>query len=485
MRADICIVGGGTAGLAAAATAEELGLTSLVIEKTDRLGGQLDLSSGHFSAAGTRRQRERGIDDHPDFHFEDVMRLSNGLANPALVRLAVDAAPEMVDWLHDHDFPFADEAPAIVTGHEAYGVARTYWGGETVLDGGPALRGLLVPLVLDAGGCKVLTRRVVTRLVVEDGEVAAVEAAGAGGSERVDVRSVLLTTGGYASNASMVQMLQPLFPDAISGCGAHSTGDGHGLLMELGVAMTHGDTYCPTMGMIPNPDRPGYGFSLRQARLIVNAHNRSPWEVWLNSDGERFVAEDTLSPFDREQALRLQPGLRMVAVWDEAAMRSGSPMIGPDWTLSEIRAVAGSNGWLYVAGTIDELCEAADLPAGVVHRTLATYNSADPDPYGRRHSPTVAEPPFYAVVTIGGMLLTRAGPKVDDRLQPLTEDGRPIAGLHAVGELLGMGQFSGDSFAGGMSVGPALSLGRWTVQQIADGWRGTRHGDPPGARERS
>jgi predicted oxidoreductase len=68
---------------------------------------------------------------------------------------------------------------------------------------------------------------------------------------------------------------------------------------------------------------------------------------------------------------------------------------------------------------------------------------------------------------VGGMLLSRGGPTVDADLRPLDSDGRPIRSLRAVGELLGMGQFSGDSFAGGMSVGPALALGRWVVNRIA------------------
>jgi fumarate reductase flavoprotein subunit len=65
MSQELIVVGGGNAGLAAAVTASELGLRTVVLEKTDRLGGQLHWSSGHFSAAGTRRQRQRGIDDDP------------------------------------------------------------------------------------------------------------------------------------------------------------------------------------------------------------------------------------------------------------------------------------------------------------------------------------------------------------------------------------------------------------------------------------
>ena len=106
--------------------------------------------------------------------------------------------------------------------------------------------------------------------------------------------------------------------------------------------------------------------------------------------------------------------------------------------------------------------------------SVAAYNHAllagQADPLGREHRPApIAEPPFYGVVSRGGMLLTRGGPEVDPHLRPLDADGRPVAGLRLAGEVLGMSQFSGDAFAGGMSIGPALSLGRWAVQQFAEG----------------
>lgn len=67
---------------------------------------------------------------------------------------------------------------------------------------------------------------------------------------------------------------------------------------------------------------------------------------------------------------------------------------------------------------------------------------------------------------MGGMLLSRGGPRVDGLLRPVLADGEVLQSVHCVGELLGMGQFSGSNFAGGMSVGPALSLGRWLVRQL-------------------
>ena len=75
-------------------------------------------------------------------------------------------------------------------------------------------------------------------------------------------------------------------------------------------------TYVPTMGMIEDPNRPGFGLRLTEARVVVDAVQRPPWEIWVNSDGGRFVAEDSASPFAREEALRRQAGLAMWVIWD-------------------------------------------------------------------------------------------------------------------------------------------------------------------------
>ena len=96
---DLAVVGAGTAGLPAAMAAAARGLKVVVLEKSGRIGGTLHYSSGQMSAAGTQLQRARGIEDSPDLHYADVMRISRGLANGPLVRRAVDLAPRTIDWL--------------------------------------------------------------------------------------------------------------------------------------------------------------------------------------------------------------------------------------------------------------------------------------------------------------------------------------------------------------------------------------------------
>jgi fumarate reductase flavoprotein subunit len=198
----------------------------------------------------------------------------------------------------------------------------------------------------------------------------------------------------------------------------------------------------------------------------VNAAQREPWEIWVDADGRRFVDEATLSPFVREQALMARPGLRMASVWDQSIFEAAPPVIGPDWTRQDMVEEAERGRWLNRCDTLDELADRLEVDGAGLASTVADWN-AGVDPFDRSHCPLpITQPPFWGVTSVGGMLLSRGGPAVDGELRPVDADGVPFDGVHCVGELLGMGQFSGDNFAGGMSVGPALSLGRWVVRML-------------------
>jgi fumarate reductase flavoprotein subunit len=477
---DLLIVGGGNAGLAAAAAAGEFGLHCTVVEKASRLGGQLYWSSAHFSAAGTARQRARGIHDHPELHYAEVLRMGHGLGNPELIRVAVEAAPAAVDWLDSMGFPFGDEAPAIIRGHEPYAIPRTYWGGDDLTAGGlPLLETLLRGIESQPARVDVRLDTRMTGLLCQrdpDGSlhIGGIHAeTGAGDRLRLEAPVTLLATGGYAANRGLLARLQPGHAAALTGCLPHATGDGLEALMALGVPVTHQDTYCPTMGMIEDPERPGFGLHIFETRVTVNPFDRAPWELWVNRHGERFLAEDEPSPFLREQALRAQPGLAMWVVFDQQVLEQAPPLLGPRGTPEKMRQAIAEGRIVRRADSLAGLAEATGLPGDALCRSVTDYNAAlaGSDPMGRRHRPVgLSRAPWYAAKVTGGMLLSRGGPMVDRLLRPLCADGRPIAGCLVAGELLGMGQFSGDSFAGGMSVGPALALGRLAAARAA-AWR--------------
>jgi fumarate reductase flavoprotein subunit len=123
----------------------DAGGRALVIEKTDEVGGTLHLSAGSLSAAGTKRQRDRGIEDDAVLHAADVMRITNGAANESLVRLATEEAAATVDWLDEFGYAFDETTPLIYQGYEPYTRARVYYG-ERRRSGAIHLQGTSTPV---------------------------------------------------------------------------------------------------------------------------------------------------------------------------------------------------------------------------------------------------------------------------------------------------------------------------------------------------
>ena len=133
---DLIIIGAGTAGIPCAIDASKKGAKVLLLDKADDIGGTLHTSGGHMSAAGTKRQIEKGIIDSVEDHRADIHRISNGGARRDLVNLATELAAPGMDWLQENGFEFAPEVPRIVYGYEPYSIARTYYGpdaGKSIL----------------------------------------------------------------------------------------------------------------------------------------------------------------------------------------------------------------------------------------------------------------------------------------------------------------------------------------------------------------
>ena len=111
---DIVVVGGGGTGLMAAYAAAKAGARVLVLEKGKQLGGTTAMSVGTVAASATRLQREHGIDDNPDAHFEDMGLFKPEMANRdhlGFRRLLVDHAPETIALLEEMGVVFMGPLP--------------------------------------------------------------------------------------------------------------------------------------------------------------------------------------------------------------------------------------------------------------------------------------------------------------------------------------------------------------------------------------
>ena len=102
-EADVVIVGGGGTGIVAAIAALEAGASVTVLEKAAVVGGTTSVSGGVIQASSTEFQRAAGVeDDTPDAHFEYWVTAGEGIADPELVRVMADNAPDNIQWLVDH-----------------------------------------------------------------------------------------------------------------------------------------------------------------------------------------------------------------------------------------------------------------------------------------------------------------------------------------------------------------------------------------------
>ncbi|WP_104106779.1 FAD-dependent oxidoreductase [Nocardioides sp. 616] len=462
MTFDVLVVGAGAAGLSCAIQAARDGARVLLVEKDTRLGGTLHLSGGHLAAGGTERQAERGIEDSPAAHRADVERISGGSARPDLVDIVTEHAPQTIEWLASRGFAFAPETPRIVYGHEPYRTARTVYG----VDEGLSILSVLedeLAKVRAGTELEVWTGVAVTGLLVGDeGAVEGVSVQRGSGEVDVHAGAVVLATGGYGADPELFAELEgaPL----VSAAARTSTGDGLYLAMSVGAALQGAGTYLPTFGGLPDPVAPGRANWHDRQRLTSE---RPPWEIYVDTSGRRWVAEDEPSIDEKERALTRVAEQTFWTVFDDAALdaATGSQQIVVGKEPDEVRAMANTRPGVHAADSVAGLAELAGIDLAGLGATVARYNEAvaagvDPE-FGRRHLPApIARGPFYALRNHAITLVTFQGLDIDADCAVRTGTGEVVAGLYAVGEVIGAGATCGNSFCSGMLLTPALTLGR-------------------------
>ncbi|MFI0371930.1 FAD-dependent oxidoreductase [Actinomadura sp. 1N219] len=465
-RYDLVIVGAGTGGIPCAAEAAGRGARVLLVEKDSRVGGTLHTTGGHMSAAGTRRQRDRGIDDTVEAHLADIERISGGTARADLVDLAARNAPETIDWLDDLGFEFAPETPRLVYGHEPYGVPRTYYGKDAGLSILAVLKRLLDEQIA-AGRVDLWLGSTAVGLTEQAGAAPCVTVL-RGGVDEIEVTApaIVLATGGFASDDDLFQEIEGV--PLVSAAHPTSTGDGLVIARDAGAAIAGRGRYLPTFGGLPHPTTPGRAYFGERPLLV--ATERLPWEIYVDRAGRRFVAEDEPSIDRKERALAASTGGAFWTVFDDGARLNSVPMV-IGWSPDDLLAKAGVRAGVHKADTLAGLAALTGIDPSGLEDTVDRYNKAvasghDAD-FGRVHLPApIADPPFFAMENHAITLVTFAGVDIDEHLRVRRTDGAPMEGVYALGELIGAAATCGNSFCGGMLVTPALTFARLLARRL-------------------
>ncbi|GGM18098.1 MULTISPECIES: FAD-dependent oxidoreductase [Micromonospora] len=468
-QADLLVIGAGTAGLPCAIEAARAGLRVELVDVGADIGGTLGVSAGHLSAAGTRRQRRAGIDDDPDRHFADVLRIGHHRGDPALIRLAVDEAAGLVDWLDDNGFPFAPGTPVVYHGHSPYSRPRTYWGtghGRSILE---TLRPLLAEQV-SAGRVSLRLGTRAAELTTTAGVVTGAVVHTAEGPRELRAGVTVLASGGYGANPDLFRALTPNRPRLVTNAAPTSTGTAIELAVPLGGSVRFADLHTPRLGLLERRSDPGRVDFWTELAHLAPAE-RPPREIWVNSAGQRFVAEDLDDVTRHERAVQEQPGAEFWIVCDEPAVAAGAPLV-PAWGADRFRTEARRGDVAWVADDLADLARRAGIDAPGLERTVRAFNLAveqGVDPLGRRVlGHPVSRPPYYAVRSVAALLCSFGGLDVDTDFRVRRADGTAVAGLHAIGEAIGMGATSGAAFCGGMAVTPALAFGRRLGRRLGE-----------------
>ena len=462
---DVIVIGGGTAGIPAAIFAAERGARVAVIEKGPTVGGTLFVSGGMMAGANTVFQKAKGIEDSPDAHYEDVMRINGNTSDPVLTRLWADNAGPTIDWLAENGFTIGEGQPVTGTMYDHYSIPRYQWGAA---NGGSILQ-VIQPLLerqIQEGRVTVLTEAGAVDLIKDGGAVTGVVTQDSKG-KRSDIlgRNVVIASGGCAANATMFENLHgvPLYRKV---AWPFSQGDGLSLGLGAGGYLRGAETYLGYFGSIPMNDQIP---APPAANMSIHPDTRAPWEVFVNARGERFVREDHPSLNSRDRAMDLQPGHRFWAIFDQRILDEAPPLI-PEWSRNQFLRAFNSHPMFTRAPTLGELGVVTGIDPAGLERGIHAYNVAiekkAQDSFDRAYRPLpISRPPFYAVRSQTWTLKSYAGLAVNADLQVITREGDPVGNLYAAGEVLGAAT-SGRSHTSGASVTPALTFGRLLGRNI-------------------
>jgi len=479
----VIVVGGGNAALCAAISAREHGAAVTLLERAPQ-----PLSGGNSRfTAGAMRTVYDGIDDlrrlmpelsdaevaRTDFgsypresFFDDLGRVTRYRTDPDLAARLVDASFATLLWMRGHGVRYLP-----LYGRQSFEVDGRvrFWGGLTVevVGGGPGLVDGLTAAAL-AAGVDVRYGVRADALIVDGGRVRGVQA----GASRFDADAVVLACGGFEANpAWRAAHLGPGWDLARVRGTRFNTGDGIRMAVAAGAATRGHWSGCHAVGWDLNA--PEFGDLAVGDGFQKHSY---PFGIMVNAAGERFVDEGadlrnyTYAKYGRE--ILAQPGQFAWQVFDARVAH----LLRDEYRIREVTRVR--------ADTLEALAAGLEgVHAQGFLDTVAAFNAAvdtatpfDPTRRDGRAARSLAvpksnwanpldTPPFEAYGVTCGITFTFGGLHVDDQARVIGEDGAPLSGLFAAGELVG-GLFY-FNYPGGSGLTAGAVFGRLAGQRAA------------------
>lgn len=314
INADVIVIGSGIAGLTAALSARDKGLSVLLLTKDVLSTGSTSWAQGGIAAA-------LGPGDSPDQHFQDTLEAGAGLCDQESVRILVQEGPAAVKRLINLGATFDLDSSGNVAltregGHRRDRIAHA--GGDAT---GAEISRALVAKVLADPKVRIFEHALVLDLLKDKNERVCGVTLHVMGKGKIDgvgaalARAVVLATGGLG--AVFQQTTNPLV----------ATGDGVALALRAGaiVADLEFVQFHPTV-LWSGPDSRG-------SQPLISEAVRGEGAILRNINGEAFMS--TIHPMKD-----LAPRDVVAHAVHEEIIKSGKPYVYLDGTK------LGENIWL-------------------------------------------------------------------------------------------------------------------------------------------
>jgi tricarballylate dehydrogenase len=473
----VIVVGSGIAGMSAAVTALQAGLNVTLVERATEsdFGGNT-----RWSEAYMRMKNDEEIADD----FEDqlvgnaglnidlnvLQAMSHDYANwpanvkshplpdPEVISRFAERVPPTIAWLKTFGLKFSAQPTYLLTQNTSRIV--TEGGGLAVIErlmaevrqlGARVLfRTTAVDLLRDDRDC-------INGLLVVDPD---------GQRQRLYADNVILASGGFQGNPEMMTRYMGARAAKIRPVAAGGYfNKGEGIRMALAAGAAPAGEYGSYHAEPVDPRS-------FQAEAVVFVY---PYGVLVNKDGHRFIDE--------------APGT-VDAHYDAIGRSIADQPEGISWAIFDAqiedvprwRTSVRSDVAAVEAQTLEELIAKLQLPAAALD-TIAAFNSGCPVTYGefdpltpdgrstiglspnKTHwSRPLIRGPFRAYPIISSVCFTFGGLKVNSDAQVVDMDGKPIRGLYAAGETVGLYH---QVYPGSTSVLRGAVFGRLASQHIA------------------
>lgn len=463
--ADAIVVGAGGAGMAATIRLEELGLSTILVEKTYRLGGSISVSGGNQVVQGSKLQAEAGVtDDSAESMIEDFQKNGEGICVPELIRLYAENVGSTTDWVHEYaGVEYNMEGGLHDLAEYSHDRELAYAGG-----GAGATKSLRA--AISNSGADVITNARAEELIVEDGRVCGVRASGSDGTQYVlHAPYVVLATGGYGN--SDVWLSDELKNSSLYYGVGSSEGDG--LTMATADGVNAATLMLDFAKRYPN----GVEVSKGHAKSTIDG-NLKVWPmsaILVSPEGERVVNEKAsnhdILEVELEQTdsmLYLLMDAENFEVWRQRLADTGFNSRAVEGYL----AANGATTPIWAHGdTLADVAAAVGMDAAVLEQTVNDYNAgvdAGQDEFGRTGDylkMKIGDGPYYLIEQKPRYATTMGGLVVNTNLQVINTSGAPIEGLYAAGEVVG--GVHGSNSPSGANNGWVLTSGKLAADAIA------------------